>query len=226
MSATERAKRVEQAKALGTAWAKQLAREFGHHGDPRGDMDGETLIEALMAHLSVPVIDTPPKHTWIWSDLHLGDSNARAVWNRPFLSVKRMNAYLLGKWERVVKPKDTIICLGDVAVTAAWRNRTVIDRLRRCPGKRWLVLGNHDVHHTRELRGAGFDAVCAAAVYAADPPLALTHTPLRDVPPGAVNVHGHVHGHPAVGPRRVNVCVEQTAWMPQRMDELLEQLQN
>ena len=189
-------------------------------------MDGETLIEALMARLSVPVINTPPQHTWIWSDLHLGDSHAAAIWNRPFLSVKRMNAYLLGKWERVVKPEDTIICLGDVAVTAVWRNGTVIDRLRRCPGERWLVLGNHDAHHTRELREAGFDAVCAAAVYAADPPLALTHVPLRHVPPGAVNVHGHIHGHPATGPRRVNMCVEQTAWMPQRMDELLEQLQN
>ena len=37
---------------------------------------------------------------------------------------------------------------------------------------------------------------------------------------------GHIHGHPATGPRRVNVCVEQTAWMPQRKDESLEQLQN
>ncbi|MCY3818918.1 MAG: hypothetical protein OXH52_06075 [Gammaproteobacteria bacterium] len=169
MSATERARRLEQAKALRTAWARQLEREFGHHSDPTGYMDGETLIEALMARLSVPVIDTPPEHTWIWSDLHVRDSSARTRWNRAFLSVKRMNAYLLGKWERVVKPEDTIICLGDVAVTAAWRNSSLIDRLRRCPGKRWLVLGNHNAHHTRELRDVGFDAVCAAAVYAAGP---------------------------------------------------------
>ena len=101
-----------------------------------------------------------------------------------------MNAHLLREWERVLGLGDTIICLDDVAVPVTWRNLPVIERLRRCPGRRWLVLGNHDVHCTQELRDVGFGAECAAAVYAAEPPLALTHAPLRNVPPGAVTCTG------------------------------------
>ena len=224
--ATERAALLVQADRLRRAWTDQLEREFGHHGEPAPGMDGETLLEALMACLPVPLIGTPPEHTWIWSDLHLGDGNAFAIWNRPFLNVDQMNGHLLREWERVVDADDTIICLGDVTVGVTWRNLAVVERLRRCPGKRWLVLGNHDVHRARDLREAGFGAECAVAVYASDPPLVLTHIPLRNIPPGAVNVHGHIHAHPAVGPRRVNVSVERTGWMPQRMDLLLEQLQD
>ena len=58
---------MEQADRLRTAWASQLEREFGHHGDPEASMDGETLVEALMARLPIPLIGTRPEHTWIWS---------------------------------------------------------------------------------------------------------------------------------------------------------------
>ena len=153
-----------------------------HHGKPTGYMDGETLVEALMAHLPVPVITTPPARTWIWSDLHLGDAKALTRWDRPFRDVDEMNAHLLEQWEQAVGPDDTVICLGDVSVDAIWQDRAVMERLRECPGKRWLVLGNHDVHRTRTLRETGFDSMCAAAVYAADPPLALTHPPLWMIP--------------------------------------------
>ena len=212
-----------RANRLRKRLAERLRREFEEHGQPAGDMDGETLVEALMAHLSIPVISSSPERTWIWSDLHLGDSNALAFWNRPFPNVHQMNAHLLQEWERAVGPDDTVICLGDITVKDAWRDAALIERLRRCPGHRWLVLGNHDVQRTRALHGAGFETMCAAAVYTADPPLALSHPPLPFNPRGAVNVHGHLHGEPT-GSGRVDVCVEQTRWRPLRMDVLLEQL--
>ena len=224
MPVSKEAENAFRVNRLRKAWTERLRWEFEHVGTPTGDMDGETLVEALMAHLSVAPIGSPADRTWIWSDLHLGDATALARWKRPFRSVDEMNAHLLEQWERTVGPGDTVICVGDVTVNDAWSDPAVIDRLRRCPGNRWLVLGNHDVHHTKSLRGAGFETMCAAAVYTADPPLALTHAPLRFVPCGAVNVHGHIHGHPA-GRGRFNVCVEQTGWKPLRMDRLLEQLQ-
>ena len=50
---------------------------------------------------------------------------------------------------------------------------------------------------------------------ATDPPLAFTHIPLRDVPAGTVNVHGHVHNNEPLRPgRSVNICVEHTDYRP------------
>ena len=72
--------------------------------------------------------------------------------------------------------------------------------VRNCPGRRVLILGNHDVKDTEALRDAGFVEQHAAALCATEPALALTHMPLRRVPLTAINVHGHLHGVPAPSP--------------------------
>ena len=43
------------------------------------------------------------------------------------------------------------------------------------PGQRLLIFGNHDVDHTEALQQAGFAEQCTAALFATEPPLALTH---------------------------------------------------
>ena len=111
-----------------------------------------------------------------------------------------MDEHLLHEWRRRVQAGDTVICLGDVAHPAAWRHRSMVLDLRECPGERLLILGNHDVYDTEALREAGFTDQCTSALCATEPPLALTHVPLRRVPPTAINVHGHLHGAPAPAP--------------------------
>ena len=92
-----------------------------------------------------------------------------------------------------MEPEDTSICLGDVAHPDTWRKRRTLLDLRNCPGRRLLGIGNHDMLNSDHLRNAGFVDQHPAALCATDPPLALTHMPLREPPPGAVNVHGHLH---------------------------------
>lgn len=89
----------------------------------------------------------------------------------------------------------------------------LIDRLRRRPGRKILVAGNHDHAHIRRLRRA-FDEVAACAHLPGKPHLLFTHVPLDDVPEGCVNVHGHVHRKRSVDERRINVCVEQVGYRP------------
>ena len=50
---------------------------------------------------------------------------------------------------------------------------------------------------------------------ASDPPLVITHCPLRTVPAGAVNVHGHIHERRdrRLDPR-INVAVDRTGYHP------------
>ena len=52
------------------------------------------------------------------------------------------------------------------------------------------MLGNHDAELESEtLREVGFE-LCQLALCATDPPLALSHVPLRRPPIGTVNLHG------------------------------------
>ena len=161
----------------------------------------------------IPIITTPPEKTWVWSDLHFGDRGALFAFQRPFGDVGRMNRHLLREWRRRVRPDDTIICLGDVAHPDAWRDRRLVLDIRDCPGKRVLVLGNHDLNRAA-LREAGFTMQCPLALCATDPPLALSHCPLRRIPAGAINLHGHLHEGTEPTPRHINLAVEQTDYSP------------
>ena len=65
--------------------------------------------------------------------------------------------------------------------------------------------------------------MCVAAMYASDPPLALSHVPLQRVPPTAINVHGHLHAAEARSQRHFNVSVERTDYAPVGLTWVVEQ---
>ena len=104
-----------------------------------------------------------------------------------------------------------MICLGDV--TGARPTANLIERLRRRPGRKILVVGNHDRVHIRRLWRV-FDEVAACAYLPGNPGLLFSHVLLDDVPAGCVNVHGHVHRKTSVDACRINVCVEQIGYRP------------
>ena len=88
-----------------------------------------------------------------------------------------------------------------------------MNEIRSCPGDRVLVLGNHD-GNARGLRLLGFTVQHTLALCATDPPLALSHEPLRQIPPGAICVHGHLHEGTEPTVRHINLTVEQTLYRP------------
>ena len=205
------------AEAIRDQWEAELELE----SPATTQTSEETLLATLMQEAPIPIISSPPERTWIWSDLHLADRSVLAASNRPFRSIEEMNRHLLREWSRRVHANDTIICLGDVAHPDAWGNRRLLLDLRNCPGERILVLGNHDLN-TQALHDAGFGTMCIAALCDTDPPLALSHLPLRRVPPTAINVHGHIHGGEAPTRRHFNVSVERTDYAPVGLNWVLE----
>ena len=208
----------DRAEAIRDLWEAELALE----SPDTNQTSEEARLATLMQNAPIPIINSPPERTWIWSDLHLADRAVLAAWNRPFRNIEEMNRHLLREWSRRVDADDTIICLGDVAHPNAWRDRRLVLDVRNCPGERVLVLGNHD-HDTEGLHEASFERMCVAALYASDPPLALSHLPLRRVPPTAVNVHGHIHAAEAPSQRHFNVSVERTDYAPVGLTRVLEQ---
>ena len=159
----------------------------------------------------IPIITSPPASTWVWSDLHLSDPGPIEAFGRPFADARAMNAQLLEQWRRCVGADETIINLGDVAHPDAWRDEDIAAAIRDCPGRRVLVIGNHDEHELDALAAAGFEEQCR---------LALSPAPLRRIPPGAVNVHGHVHDG-AEATARLNLTVEQTDYAPIRLSDVV-----
>ena len=155
-----------------------------------------------------------PGRTWLWSDLHLHHRNIMRHCDRPFESVEAMDSALLSAWEATVNPNDTIICGGDVALAGAL-DQVLLARLGAMPGRKVLVIGNHDIGPTGKPAETASDEASMTLVIPGEPTLLVTHIPLWNVPAGRVNVHGHVHNNEALRPGPfVNICVEHTGYRP------------
>ena len=156
--------------------------------------------------------------TWIWSDLHLGHEPTRIAFRRPFASATEADEAMMNAWYEHVGDNESIICLGDVSVDGdalahhqEWWGEG--------PGSKWLVLGNHDVDPVN--RRFEVDRRDIAVYAEGEPPLLLTHIPLRQVPAGSVNVHGHLHAQEAPTPdQHLNVSVEQLNYRPVRLSDI------
>ena len=165
-------------------------------------------------------LETCDDETWIWSDLHLGDDTVIEHGNRPFEKMEAMNAALVEAWRTTVAPSDTIVNLGDVTrAMTPWRKKA--GTLRGLPGRKIVVLGNHDFTGKGGVPDLGEDELYVTMISPGKPTLLLTHLPLHEVPGGMVNVHGHSHRaeEKQSGPY-VNVCVERTEYRPIQMSEL------
>lgn len=193
-------------------YENELTAQAADHRLPTHDRTAAAAVLAISIRLPgtrLRPADEP--RTWVFSDPHFEHEASVAIFGRPFRNRHHGDGYLLEHWTRDVRDHDTVICLGDVTMDRPTDG--LVDRLRRRPGRKILVAGNHDYAHIRRLRRA-FDEVAACAHLPGEPDLLFTHVPLDDVPAGCVNVHGHVHRKTSVDERRINVCVEQIGYRP------------
>ena len=188
----------------------QLTAQIADERIPAHDRSAAVaVLEASGRLLGARLPPADEHRTWVFSDPHFEHEASVAIFGRPFRHCHHGDGYLLEQWTRDVLDHDTVICLGDVTMNRPTDG--LIDRLRRRPGRKILVAGNHDNAHIRRLR-RGFDEVAACAHLRGKPHLLFTHVPLGEVPAGCVNVHGHVHRKTSVDERRINVCVEQIGY--------------
>ena len=169
------------------------------------------VLNACSRLLGARLRPEPEPRTWVFSDPHFEHGPSVHIFGRPFRSCHHADGYLFEQWTHDVGDHDTVVCLGDVTIGRP--THRLIDLLQRRPGRKILVVGNHDNAFLRDLRRA-FDEVAACAHLPGEPHLLFTHVPLDDVPDGCVNVHGHVHRKTSVDECRINVCVEQIGYRP------------
>jgi calcineurin-like phosphoesterase family protein len=76
------------------------------------------------------------------SDLHLG--HRLVAEKRGFATVEEHDATIAERWRERVRPSDVVYVLGDIAASAPFEALAILSEL---PGRKRLILGNHDRAH-------------------------------------------------------------------------------
>lgn len=143
------------------------------------------------------------ERVWMTADLHLNHSNVIQYCNRPFTDAGQMNEHLVAQ-TRKVKDDEWLVIVGDLAMGD---HDKAMEWVRRIPGRKVLVLGNHDLtragkcrylnERAEDRRQPLFEAVVpflfwqdslGQHVFVSHYP-ATVYYPL----PRILNYHGHLH---------------------------------
>lgn len=88
------------------------------------------------------------ERVWITADLHLCHANVIRYCNRPFTDVTQMNEHLVSQTEKI-RDGEWLVIVGDLAMGD---HQLAMEWIRRIPGRKVLVLGNHDLTRSGECR--------------------------------------------------------------------------
>jgi len=167
------------------------------------------------------------------SDTHLLHERLLGMQPRPFLSIEEHDETIIERWNSVVGEDDIVYHLGDFAFSLKQNADRVRDIFARLKGRKYLIIGNHDVDKRGNLHPA-----LASLDWAARPEHALrtkdggheiylSHYAARTWPCsgyGAFHFFGHSHGKlPGYGRSRdVGVDVPDVDFTPRTFAELTE----
>lgn len=144
----------------------------------------------------IPTFD--PEQVWFISDTHFGHENIIRFCNRPFQNAEEMNAELIRRWRETVPEDGIVFHLGDFAHGSS---RLWNDILCALTGRKYLILGNHDMKNIRQGFMSRFELVTQQmTIRVGGQAIVLNHNPFlcyggsyRDV----WQLFGHVHSGPA-----------------------------
>ena len=85
---------------------------------------------------------------WFSSDLHLAHDRAFIYEPRGFHNVAEMNAAIISRFREVVAEEDDLYLLGDLTLKD---NEVGMACLNSLPGRKHIIIGNHDSIVRREL---------------------------------------------------------------------------
>jgi calcineurin-like phosphoesterase family protein len=139
-----------------------------------------------------------------------------------------MNKALTANWNKVVRPEDTVIHVGDFAFTSFETAKQILAGLN---GTKILVRGNHD-RSPEKMMAMGFAMVVESMTFQHHGQKFLfSHHPIEienariqilDEIGAAAHIHGHQHNATPLisGTRSFNVSVENTDFHPMSMEVL------
>lgn len=171
---------------------------------------------------------------WFTSDQHFGHGNIIKYCNRPFSSVAEMDEILIQNHNKLVKPEDHVIFLGDFGFYGRGHDakEMIKDRIKSLNGYKFIFEGNHDPDFS-SLLSSGCKVICLIkqnSIYELTrtlkkPAPVLCHYPMiswnRSFH-GSFHLHGHTHGTVPFDPkiRRLDVGVDVHSYSPISWEEI------
>ncbi|NCQ51807.1 hypothetical protein GW796_07930 [archaeon] len=203
----------------------------------RRPIKSNILTEMGVTHSKIgsdpqPLINSVLKNggnLYFWSDLHLYHHNIIRYAERPFETVEHMNETMINNYWSKVTDSDVVVFGGDVGFGDINDVQNLISQL---PGKKILVLGNHDFDKNKGFfrNYNTFDITTMAFTFQKELNgviynILVTHYPINknQLPKNTINIHGHIHQH-LPGDKNINMCVEHTGFSPISMTEKIEEL--
>ncbi len=123
---------------------------------------------------------------WLIADTHFGHKEMTALADRPPGFENRITKH----WINMVQDADFVIHLGDVFWNAVPHWQTVFSSL---PGRKMLVVGNHDKKTLHWYMNNGFEFACHSFtwhIYGKS--ILFSHEPAPFFDED-LNIHGHLH---------------------------------
>ncbi len=150
-------------------------------------------------------------------DTHFGHEGALrwAKESRPFNDVVEMNLAIVDRWNSVVRQRDVVYHLGDVA----FGGPDNLKWMALCNGHKSLILGNHDHYPINEYLRF-FDRVFGVWPYKE---FVLSHVPLHEKDMEfrwKYNIHGHIHNGDPRGDKYINVNADVVNLTPVSIEEI------
>ena len=150
------------------------------------------------------------------SDLHLGHRKV-IEFHEAFRgkcmgvsSIEEHDEMIFDLWNDTVKKRDIIYILGD--------NGYNLESIAKMPGKKILILGNHDGGHVLDYLDY-FDNVVGTRKYKKH---WISHFPIHESELwNRPVIHGHTHSTGVADPMYVNVSVEMTQGRPVNYQDIL-----
>lgn len=163
------------------------------------------------------------------ADTHFHHGNIIGYTNRPFKNSAHMDATMLKNLIEVVKPEDTTYFIGDFTILNTNRWQPVEQIINKIPGKKELILGNHDYFKPDKYIDMGFWAVHThLEIIVEGQRFMMAHDPAKFclVPKECIFLCGHIHNLFKVlkKERTINVGVDVWDFKPIDVETILEAL--
>jgi len=129
------------------------------------------------------------------ADIHLGDQRVFDKCAKPFNDLQEYETEIVNRWNAKVRPDDTVYVLGDIAEDNYLRS---IDIIRILPGRKHLIVGNHDLAMLPRIKeSCVFETIDFMRMIEDNGrKVCLCHYPLMDwmeFSRGGYHVYGHIH---------------------------------